>query len=143
MLDEAPARKTVAVAGGFKEPTEVKYKSATNVDVNGMKVNHEEADTRIILHCVNMDVECIVVSARDTDVLLLLIAHFDKLVADKVWMKAGTSKKPKYIPIHEIHRIMSKEMVDTLLAFHSITGCDTVCQLKGVYSQHLMQYNTK
>ena len=42
-------------------------------------------------------------------------------------MKAGTSKDPKFFPVHEIHRILSEDQLDTLLAFHAlldVTMCD-------------------
>ena len=56
----------------------------------------------MILHCLLSDVEFLVVSCQDTDVFLLLVSHFDKMSCKQLWMKAGTSKKPKYLPIHMI-----------------------------------------
>ena len=37
----------------------------------------EEADTILVLHCINSDADVIVVDARDTDVLLL--AHINQI----------------------------------------------------------------
>uniref|UniRef100_UPI00358E4F58 protocadherin-15 n=1 Tax=Myxine glutinosa TaxID=7769 RepID=UPI00358E4F58 len=79
---------------------------------------------------------------RDTDVLLLLLAHYDKMGCTRLYMKAGMSKAPKYFPVHEIR--MSADQVDTLLAFHAVTGCDSVSQFSGhvketawqVFQQH-------
>ena len=42
------------------------------------------------------------IAARDTDVLVLLLAHFHKMPSDKVWLKAGSAANRKYIPIHTI-----------------------------------------
>lgn len=39
----------------------------------------------------------IVIGARDTDVLVLLLAHFHNIPSDKVWMKAGKAANRKYI----------------------------------------------
>ena len=75
--------------------------------------------------------ETIVVSARDTDVLLLLLAHYDRIGCTYLYMKAGTSKDPKYFPVHDIHKLLSDDQVDTLLAFHALTGCDSVSQFSG------------
>ena len=46
-------------------------------------------------------------------------------------MKAGTSKEPKYFPVHAIHEVLSADQIDTLLAFHTVTGCDSVSQFGG------------
>jgi len=46
-------------------------------------------------------------------------------------MKAGTSKQPKYIPVHEIRRQIPIEQISSIIAFHAITGCDSVSQLSG------------
>ena len=49
-------------------------------------------------HCANKSGAVnIIVSARDIDVLILLLAHFHEIKID-MWMSAGTAKKPKYIP---------------------------------------------
>ena len=44
-----------------------------------------------------MDV--IVIQARDTDVLLLLVANFHRIDCEEVFMMSGTSQRRKYIPI--------------------------------------------
>ena len=54
----------------------------------------------------------------------------------KLWMKAGTFKKPKiyscahYPPTSNIQG-MSSCHLESLLAFHSLTGCDSVSHLVG------------
>ena len=103
-----------------------------------------QADTRLILHCIHAPMETVVVSAHDTDMLLLMLAHFDKIRCTYVYMKAGTSKDPKFFPVHEIHRILSEDQLDTLLAFYALTECDSVSQFSGhgkktawqVFEQH-------
>ena len=107
--------------------------SDTEVDVNILKANHEEADTIVVLHCIYTEAEHIVVSAHDTDIAVLLLAHFDKIECKTLWLKSGTYKKPKYIPIHKIRTTLALEQsfLDTIPAFHAITGCDTVSFLSG------------
>ena len=70
--------KTIIVAGGFVEEQEVKSTSLS-IDTTPFEAVQEEADTRIILHCVQDKVDSAVVLARDTDILVLLIAHFHKM----------------------------------------------------------------
>ncbi|KAL8610462.1 hypothetical protein ACOMHN_060382 [Nucella lapillus] len=71
LILKAPNDKTVVAAGGFSNQERAET-SAPRVDVEHLEARHEEADTRIILHCVNSQAASIVVSARDTDVLVVL-----------------------------------------------------------------------
>ncbi len=75
--------------------------------------------TRIVLHCMENQSSSIVVTARDTDVLVLLLAHFPKMPCSKIWMKAGTATKRKYIPIHSIVEQLSLDdsAVEDIIAF--------------------------
>ena len=85
-------------------------------------------------------------AVRDTDVLLLLLAYYDRTGRTRLYMKAGrTLNASKYFPVdHEIRMLLSIDLVDTLLAFHAITGCDSVSQFSGhgkktawvVFKQH-------
>ena len=101
------------------------------MDTTLLQMNHEEADPRLILHAVNTNAETAVVSARDTDALDLLIVQFDKLQCSQLWMKAGTPKKPRSIPIHTIHQGLSSCQVKALLPLHAFTRCDSVSHLAG------------
>ena len=73
-----------------------------------------------------------VVAARDIDVLLFLVAHFDGVSCKKLFMKAGTSPTPKIFPAQDIQKTISSEQLWSVLAFHAITGCNSTSQLSGV-----------
>ena len=75
--------------------------------------------------------ETIVVAVRDTDVLLILLAHYERTGRTRLCMQAGTLNAPKYFPVHEIRMLLSIDLADTLLAFHAITGYDSVSQFSG------------
>ena len=70
-------------------------------------------------------------AVRDTDVLLPLLAYYDRTGRTRLYMKAGTLNASKYFPVHEIWMLLSIDLVDTLLACHDITGCDSVSQFSG------------
>ena len=108
------------MTGGFSESTTVKF------DVSSLRADHEEGDTRLILHCIQAHMNMKVVSVRDTNVLLLLLARYSTIDCTRLYMKAGTSKAPKYFPVREIHQNISVEQLDTLLAYHAVTGCSVV-----------------
>ncbi|XP_051232747.1 uncharacterized protein LOC127350304 [Dicentrarchus labrax] len=144
LIEHSPEYEpVVVVSGGFAEATTVKS-SDPELEISSLSADHEEADTRLILHCIQAPMDTIVVSARDTDVLLLLLAHHDRIGCTHLYMKAGTSKYPEYFPVHDIRKLLSDDQVDTLLAFHAITGCDSVSQFSGhgkktawqVFEQH-------
>ena len=82
-----------------------------------LKANHEEGDTRLILHAMHADADTIVVHCRDTDVLLLLLAHSAHIQCDNLWMKAGTAQARKYIPINEVASKFTPQEV-RLIRYH-------------------------
>ena len=73
---------------------------------------------KLILHCIHAHMETIVVAVRDTDVILLLLAQYDRTGRTRLYMKAGTLNAPKYFPVHEFRMLLSIDLADTLLAFH-------------------------
>ena len=115
--------KQMVTSGGFLNELEVW--SLRDIDTRQLSSTKEEADTRIILHAISCEQKCIVVSSRDTDVLVLLLSHFDRINCKELWMKAGTAKKPKNIPVHDIVSSISQDILKSLIPFHTLTGCDT------------------
>ena len=120
----------MVVVVGFSEAKIVTSSDPTQ-DMSMLEADHEEADTRLMLHCIHAYVESMLVYVRDTDILVLLLAHYDKMRWTNLLMKSGTSKHPKYIPMHDIRRQIPIEQVSSILACHAITGCDSVSQLSG------------
>ena len=74
VIVNAPPDKVVVAAEGFVDEREVQS-SERAIDLSALRATHEEADTRLMVNCVNSSLDNVVVLARDTDVLLLLIAH--------------------------------------------------------------------
>ncbi len=90
LIEHSPEDEpVVVVSGGFAEATTVKP-SHPDLEVSSLSADHEEAYTRLILHCIQAPMDTIVMSARDTDVLLLLLAHHDRIGCTHLYMKAGT-----------------------------------------------------
>jgi len=107
----------------------------TREDFRGLASNHEEADTRIVLHARDATVRGyrqVNALCRDTDVFVLLLAHRVDLCQD-IWMFSGTSRRKRYISVHKI--TLPEEKRKSLLAFHAITGCDTTSQFAGIGKQ--------
>ena len=85
----------------------------------------KEADTRLVLHAIHCQFNTVVVASRDTDILLLLVYHFQRMSCEHLWMMCGSSKKWRYTPIEHVFNNLPTGSVSTLLAFQALTGCDT------------------
>ena len=127
---DLPQQCEVVTGGGFSCVTLARSTRRSEVKRQG---NHEEANTRLVLHsceAVNQGYKRVLVICRDTDVMLLLV-HFIPAQAAEVWMISGTAKKRKCYPIHELSEIFAKPLRDNLLGFHTFTGCDTTSAFSG------------
>ena len=85
--------------------------------------NHEEADTRLVLHASLENTNIIVVS-KDTDVLVLMIWAYEKCqISPRKWYMKYDHMK--YADIGEICSFLGTKISFVLPSFHAITGCDT------------------
>ena len=130
LIEGAPPDKLFVDSGGFEDRKDVGC-SRQDVDVSALKATHEEADTRIILHAINADVDTLTVSVRNTDVLLLLLSLDD----------GKYSKETKYIPIRTFAGQMFSRSLPSLLPFHAITivtlPLSSVVTPASLHGQHL------
>ena len=91
--------------------------------------DHEEADTRMILHladAVNEGFTTIQLRTIDTDVVVLAVAAAAKIGVQELWVAFGTGKNFRYIPAHKIAASLGPDKSLALPIFHAYTGCDTV-----------------
>ncbi|CAC5382291.1 unnamed protein product [Mytilus coruscus] len=91
--------------------------------------NHEEADTRILLHvadAVKNGMQKIMIRTVDTDVVVIAVSAVHKLNITSLWMAFGVGKNFRYIPVHEIAQHMGPSKSHALLFFHAFSGCDQV-----------------
>ncbi len=91
--------------------------------------NHEEANTRMILHladAVDKGFQKILLRTVDSDVVVLCVAVVAKISVRELWIAFGTGKHFKYIAAHEIAASLGPNKSQALPMFHAYTGCDTV-----------------
>lgn len=120
----------VVTAGGFHDRMAVE--SSLGNDVLSLQSNHDEADTRILLHAKSakeQGFERLVISSRDTDVLVLLI-HFADDLSREIWFQTGTAKQRSFVAVHAVD--IEPALRLNLPGLHAISGCDTVSQLCGI-----------
>ena len=104
--------------------------------------SHEEADTRLLLHCLHAarsDMKRIIIRTVDTDVVVLAVAFFDRLLVDKLWIHFGTGKHTRVIAVHDLVTVLGAQKCRALPVFHALTGCDTVSSFSGKGKKSMWQ----
>ena len=105
--------------------------TVTATDIQELRSTQEEADTRIILHCLyaaqhhfDKSSGSIVVRSPDTDVFVLLVYYSPRIHAEIVF-ETGTGEKLRHISVNDVHSTLGDDMAQALPAFHAFTGCDS------------------
>jgi hypothetical protein len=128
-----PARRSIILAGGFKNGELVRVVNEDGVsDVDDLKCTHEEADTRLLLHAVNLSSHHsrTIMRCDDTDVLVLLLYYWSRgMLSTEVFMHCGHSgqdtTRERYIPVHEIANKLGSDVCNILPSVHALSGCDS------------------
>ncbi|CAH0381201.1 unnamed protein product [Bemisia tabaci] len=90
--------------------------------------NHEEADTRLLLHAKEASQaghKSIIIRTVDTDVIVISLAAFADINLEALWIAFGTGKDFELIPIHRVFNKIGPEKAAALPFFHAFTGSDT------------------
>ena len=107
----------------------------TNADVTNLApCLHEEADTRLLLHvadAVQKGYSKVYIRTVDTDVVVIIIAMFNQINPDELWLALDTKSSFRYIPIHKVVNGMDPRTCTVLPVLHAFTGCDTVSSFGG------------
>ena len=63
--------------------------------VTALHCDHEEADTRMLLHAkhASRDARRVVIQSPDTDVLLLCVTHNGEIYCDELWFRTGVKDR--------------------------------------------------
>ena len=104
-------------------------KTTESEDVEELHSTQEEADTRMILHCLHVashssSESTIVIRSPDTDVFLLLL-KFAQDIQQRVLFDTGVGNKRRMIDVHRVIAEAGKDICSALPALHAFSGCDT------------------
>ena len=95
---------------------------------------HEEANTRLILHCFHAG-KCghrhIIIRTVDTDVVVLAVTFFDRMLLTELWVHFGVGRNTRVIAVHDVVRLIGTPRCCALPLFHAFSGCDTVSSFAG------------
>ena len=99
-----------------------------------LQTDHEEANTRILLHTTHASEKCerIVIQSPDTDVAVLSAHFFPSLPCKELWFKTSAKDKMRYIQLHSIHDKLGSAVCDALLGLHVLAGSDITCALYSI-----------
>ena len=101
-------------------PTQQKWNIIIWLDARRRKQTHVGAMARTGKKKVR-------VRTVDSDVVVICIAWFHKIPGlEELWVAFGRGKQYRYIPVHQIAKSLGADKSKALLAFHAITGCDSV-----------------
>ena len=141
-LTKTKAELTTFLAKKLKERGEVlrrqlvvawgKECEATHKDMGHLQSDHEEANTKIILHAVDATADGatdLTIHSPDTAVLVLAIRRSSEMCLNTSFVTGrGTSHRSKLQPIAEA---LGPEKTAALPAFHAITGADNTGSFSG------------
>ena len=88
-----------------------------------LQSDHEEADTRILLHAKHAlhDHDNVVIRSPDTDVFVLAVDHKCSINAS-LYFVTGTGNNCRIIDINKIQEELGSDLSLALIGFHSFTG---------------------
>ena len=97
-----------------------------------LRRNHEEADTRMLLHAKGaaFSNEAIIIVSEDTDVLILAAAKAFEVDAN-IYQKRGNQTRTRFVNVTEISNILGTIISSCLPGLHAFTGCDSVSAFAG------------
>ena len=83
--------------------------------------NHEEADTRMLLHAQDctQDHPWIVIQSPDTDVAILCVYFYNQISPQQLWFRTGVKDKLCFLSIHRLTDKVGEDLCNLLL----VTPC--------------------
>ena len=103
-----------------------------------LQCNHEEADTRIVIHVTHdLQTGCtrVLVRTVDTDVLVIMVGKFGRLVEEcseaDIWIAMGTGRNFTYISVNRVCSALGEIRSRCLPVFHALSECDTTSSFCG------------
>ena len=102
--------------------------------VDFLTCDHEEADTRLLLHARHACDELydkVIIRSPDTDVAIIALSLMSKLPPVKLYFLTGTKDKQRMIDLHAVSSALGSPMCESLIGLHTFTGCDSTSALYG------------
>ena len=94
--------------------------------------DHEEADTRLVLHASHAasTYSKVIIESSDTDVAIMLLAHSKKM-SGRLALLTGQKEKKRLLDVSEMATKLGDNLCDSLIGLHAFSGCDSVSSFAG------------
>jgi len=95
--------------------------------------NHEEADSRIMVHLMNaiqQGTTSVKIRTGDTDVVVIVCGQYHRIDTVAIWIEFIASGKVTWINIAELCNSLGP-MAKAMPMFHALTGCDVTASFRG------------
>ena len=101
-------------------------------EVKDLHCDHEEADSRMILHAKHAadNHAHVVVQSPDTDVFIILLSCVQTLPCS-LYFLTGTKNRNRIIDLQVVSKCIGINLCRALIGLHVFTGCDTVSAFHG------------
>ena len=102
------------------------------VPMANLRCDHEEADTRMLLHAhyAANHAAVVVIKSVDTDVFIISLG-MSKQFSSRLLFHTGTGTKVRTIDLQAIRSQIGNDITHALIGLHAITGCDSVSGFYG------------
>ena len=101
-------------------------------EVDDLESNHEEADTRLLLHAKHASVQgssSVVIRSPDTDIFIMSIVEVDE-INTPLYFATGTGNKSRLLHINAITEKLGEPVGRAILGLHAFTGSDSTSSFK-------------
>ncbi|CAB4043452.1 Hypothetical predicted protein, partial [Paramuricea clavata] len=126
------------------EAADFRYHKECYVRVPELACDHEEADTRMLLHASHATRYInVLVRSPDTDVFVLLL-HFSLTISAKLYFLTGVKDCTRILDMEYIAQQLGAEKCKALIGFHFFTGCDSTSSFYGyskVFSWNILLHD--
>ena len=97
------------------------------VEIEALKSNQEEADTRLFLHPKHAaeTYPSIICVSGDTDVLIICLGLM-AYITSKIFIRRGTRSCNRFVDVKKLASAVGHEVCTALIGLHPWSGCDTV-----------------
>lgn len=105
----------------------------TSTVVPELTSDHEEADTRLILHAAHASSQgsTTIIWSPDTDVAIIALGTIAIDCNRTVWFATGTGNRRRLIDLSHMALHLGKDISSALIGLHALTGCDSVSSFYG------------
>ncbi|GFO26042.1 hypothetical protein PoB_005254700 [Plakobranchus ocellatus] len=118
--------------------------SVNSIPVPDLYLSHEEADSRIILHCMYVSqqptTERVIVRSPDSDVFLLLLSFSDATGKPLIFDTSRENNR-RQLNRNDLAATVSKQLRDAIIGLHAFTGCDLTSCFAGKGKLHTQRAN--